>query len=346
MDLRAIEKRFIEAGKRQGWLDSSGSVVALSGGGDSVALLWLLKTFFKGRLVAAHLDHCTRSGASHEDSIFCEALCHEWNIDIRVKRIEVYAGRQRGESFEMAGRRERYRHLFETAESEGLRFIALGHSANDVVETQLMNLFRGSGLVGLRGIPETRGNIVRPVIGFWRNELRELLRENGVKWREDASNSDTIYRRNRIREELLPWISKNFNPNFEANMLGLAAQINAELRSKHEYTQKNIAKITMNCYPSLACWSARELSGFSDLELTDMLRLQGNILDLPTLSRCRTLKLLTLLRKGGKWRFQWASDIEVCYSWRGIGWLHRGAIEKKPDKNEKNQKDNLPWWAR
>lgn len=346
MDLRAVENRFTESGKRQGWWDAGGVVAALSGGGDSMALLWLLKTFFKGRVVAAHLDHCTREGASSEDADFCKTLCREWSIDIRVKKVEVYAERRRGESFEMAGRRERYRHFYETVEAEGLSFIAMGHSADDVVETQLLNLFRGTGLAGLRGIPETRGNIVRPIIGFRRAELRELLRENGVAWREDASNSDMIYQRNQIRVELLPWINKNFNSKFEVNMLGLAAQIDEELRCKREHTQKKLEKITMNCYSALACWSASELSDFSDLELSDMLRLQGQNLDLPTLSRDRTLKLLALLRKGGKWRFQWASDVEVCYSRRGVGWLHRGDLEKKSGETEKSQKNNLPWWAR
>lgn len=346
MNLRAVEKRITDTGRRQGWWNAPGVVTALSGGGDSVALLLLLKTYFKGRIVAAHLDHCSREGASHGDAAFCEELCAEWKIDIRVKRVPVYANRQRGESFEMAGRRERYHHFYETADAENLPFIALGHSANDVVETQLMNLFRGTGLPGLRGIPETRGRIVRPVLGFWREELRGLLSENGVDWREDESNSDTVYLRNRIRGELLPWIKENFNANFEAKMLGLAAQINEELRFKYEHTQKNLEKVIMDCYPALACWSAKVVRDITDLELTDMLRAQGEILGLTALSRDRTYKLLALLRKGGKWRFQWASDIEVCYSERGIGWLRRCDIGKKAERAKKTLRSELPWWAR
>lgn len=346
MDLAAAKKRFTDAGKRQGWWSASGVVAALSGGGDSVALLWLLKTFFEGRIVAAHLDHCTREGVSHADAEFCEALCTEWGIDIRIKIVDVDVTRRRGESFEMAGRRERYGHFTETAEKEGLPFIALGHSADDLVETQLMNLFRGTGLAGLRGIPETRGMIVRPVIGFWRAELRDILKDNGVAWREDESNSDTIYQRNLIRGELLPWIRNNFNTNFEKNMVGLSAQISEELCFKNIHTQKNLEKISLNCYSSLACWSASALGSFCDLELIDMIRMQGDILGLPALSRDRTHKLAALLRKGGKWRFQWAYDVEVCYSARGIGWLRRGDVEKTREKADKNQGLSLPWWAR
>lgn len=346
MDLRTAQKRIMDAGRRQGWWNSAGVVAALSGGGDSVALLWLLKTFFKGRLVAAHLDHCTRKGASHEDASFCESLCKEWNIRLYVKRVDVYSGREKGESFEMAGRRERYEHFFSVAGSEDLPYVALGHSADDVVETQLMNLFRGTGLVGLRGIPEARRGIVRPVIGFRREELRSLLRGNGVEWREDASNSDTVYLRNKVREELLPWIHKHFNPNFESGMLGLAAQIDEELRFKQKNTQNNLEKVTTNCYPALVCWSAKKLKDFTDLELADMIRAQAKQLGLPTLSRDRTNKLLALFRKGGQWRFQWVRDIEVCYSGRGIGWLRRADIERALSKGKNDGQLQAPWWAK
>lgn len=347
MDLKIAGKYIAAAGKRQGWWDSPGIIAALSGGGDSVALLLLLKTFFNGRLVAAHLDHCTRGGASHEDAAFCEELCAKLGVELKVKKVEVFSNRNKGESFEMAGRRERYAHFFALSEEEGLPFIALGHSADDSVETQLMNLFRGTGLAGLRGIPEVRGKIVRPVIGFRRGELREILRAHGTEWREDASNSDTVYKRNRVREELLPWIREHFNPNFETAMIGLAEQIKEELRFKEKNTQDSLEKVTMSCYPALACWSVKDIQDFTDIELADMLRAQGKKLELPALSRDRTKKLLKLLRKGGKWRFQWARDIEVCYSRRGIGWLRRACLEKYPEKEKRNDNElNLPWWAK
>ena len=169
-------KKFLAAASRQGWLNAHGIVCALSGGGDSVAALWLLKSFFNGRVVAAHLDHCTREGGSHDDAAFVRELCAEWRIECAVKVVDVHHCRETGESFEMAGRRARYEHFYETAARFGLPYIAVGHNSDDVVETQLMNLARGSGLAGLRGIPEVRGNIVRPVIDFSREELRNILR--------------------------------------------------------------------------------------------------------------------------------------------------------------------------
>ena len=340
-------KKIKAAGERQGWWDSEGLVAALSGGGDSVAMLWLLHRFYKGRIVAAHLDHWTREGMSHEDAAFSKGLCEKLGIKCIVKTVEVFQERLTGESFEMAGRRERYTHFYETAEAEGLPFIAVGHSADDVVETQLMNLFRGTGLDGLRGIPERRGMIVRPIIDFRRDELRGILRDNCVEWREDASNADTVYKRNRVREELIPWIRENMNPNFESSMIGLSKQIDAELEQKQKVTEKLLADVVIAMPPAIVCWSPAFVKNVPDTELADMLRLQGAVLDLPRLDRDRTLKLIALIRKGGNWRFQWAMDIEVCYSNRGMGWLHREDIGKGVAENRQNAgKPVLPWWAR
>lgn len=346
-DLTAIFKKFRASAVRQGWWDSEGIVAALSGGGDSVAMLWLLHRFYKGRIVAAHLDHCTRQGMSHRDAEFSAGLCEKWGIKCLVKTVEVFEGRLKGESFEMAGRRERYTHFCETAEAEGLSFIAVGHSADDVVETQLMNLFRGTGLEGLRGIPERRGMIVRPIIDFRRDELREILRSNGIDWREDASNTDTVYKRNRVREELIPWIRENMNPNFESAMIGLSRQIDAELKYKQKITEKLLSDVSINISPAVACWSPAFVKDIPDTELADMLRLQGVRLGLPKLDRDRTLQLMGLIRKGGRWRFQWAMDIEVCWSNRGMGWLHREDIGKGVSENRQNvRKEEIPWWAR
>ncbi len=344
--LNGIYKKFRASGIRQGWWDSEGIVAAFSGGGDSVAMLWMLHRFYKGKIVAAHLDHCTREGMSHCDAKFSSELCGRWGVKCIVKTVEVYDERLKGESFEMAGRRERYTHFYETAEADGLPFIAVGHTADDVIETQLMNLFRGTGLEGLRGIPERRGMIVRPIIDFRREELREILRDNGVEWREDASNTDTVYKRNRVREELIPWIKEKMNPNFESVMLGLSKQIDAELEYKKKVTEGLLADAVIDIPPAVVCWSPAFIKNVPDVELADMLRLQGSRLDLPRLDRARTLQLTGLIRKGGKWRFQWARDIEVCWSNRGMGWLHREDIGKGGTENRQNAgKERLPWWA-
>lgn len=343
MDCR---KRFLAAASRQGWLESGGILCALSGGGDSVAMLWLVRKYFKGRIAAAHLDHCTRAGESHRDAAFVRELCEGWGVECAVKVVDVHNMREKGESFEMAGRRARYEHFSETAERLKLPFIAVGHNADDVVETQLMNLARGAGLAGLRGIPERRGNIVRPVIDFSRGELRGILRENGVQWRDDATNDESEYMRNKVRNILIPWISENLNSGFKNVMLGLSKQAAAEVEARERECGEALRRVAFEQPPALAAWRSRGLGDISDLTLAEMLRMQGAELGLPALSRARTEELKNLIRRGGCWRFQWARDIEVCYSERGVGWLRRADIAAKNKFMKNNDKNSLPWWAR
>lgn len=360
-------KKFLAASLRQGWAQAPGIVCALSGGGDSVAMLYLMKEYFRGKVAAAHLDHCTRNGESHHDAEFARRLCGEWNIPCYVKTVEVHESRQTGESFEMAGRRARYEHFEETAKLCGYDFIAVAHNADDVVETQLLNLARGTGIPGLRGIPERRGNIVRPVIDFSREELRKLLREAGVKWCDDYTNDESDYMRNKVRNLLIPWIRENLNAGFDKVMLGLAKQASEETTEKEAEAAALLDKTGFELAPALAAWHTDSLPAVSAIRLKEMLRLQGVRLSLPVLSRERTELLLSLIRRGGKWRFQWARDIEVCYSQRGIGWLHRADIEKnaadvknkekaenaeiaendkKAEKTKNIIENKLPWWAR
>lgn len=338
-------KKFLAAAGRQGWAGAEGIVCALSGGGDSVATLWLLKEFFSGRVVAAHLDHCTRGGESHRDAEFARGLCREWGIECSVKVVDVHETRGKGESFEMSGRRARYEHFEETARRYSLPFIAVGHNADDVVETQLLNLARGTGISGLRGIPERRGNIVRPVIDFTRAELRALLKENGVQWRDDATNDESDYMRNKIRNILIPWIKDNLNPGFENVMLGLARQVSVETDERAAAARRALEAVSFTQPPALAAWRAAPLKELPDTLLCEMLRAQGAALSLPVLSRRRTEELLSLIRRGGFWRFQWALDVETCYSERGLGWLRRADVEKTRARGKSRGENHLPWWA-
>ncbi|MDO4988152.1 MAG: tRNA lysidine(34) synthetase TilS [Synergistes sp.] len=338
--------KFMAAAERQGWKDAQGVVCALSGGGDSVALLWLMKKYFKGRIVAAHLDHCTRAGESHKDALFAAELCRKWDVEISIKTADVEKCRLKGESFEMAGRRLRYLHFEETAGKLCLPFIALGHNADDVVETQLLNLTRGCGISGMRGIPERRGNIVRPVIDFTRGELREILLRENIAWCDDFTNDENNYKRNKIRNILIPWIKENLNENFESVMLGLSAQVRAEMAEREKKIAEILSEISYSEPPAIAAWKTNGLKKISETLLAGAVRMQGAALSLPALSRERTETLCSLIRRGGCWRFQWASDVEVCYSERGIGWLHRADVIAAKERKKNNSKIILPWWAK
>jgi tRNA(Ile)-lysidine synthase len=186
-------------------------VLAVSGGPDSMALLRgaarLVETDARRwRLTVAHLDHGLRA-ESAADADFVRAAAHSLGLPVRLARADVVAlAHDEGRSIEEAGREARYRFLDEVAPPGGL--VATAHTADDAAETVLLNLMRGSGLAGARGIPARRGRVVRPLIGERRETLRRLLDDAGLAYRRDPSNADPAFLRNRIRGEVLPLLEE------------------------------------------------------------------------------------------------------------------------------------------
>jgi tRNA(Ile)-lysidine synthase len=182
-------------------------VLAVSGGADSVALLHgaahLVETDARQwSLSVAHLDHGLRPDSA-DDAGFVRDAAAALRLPFGARRTDVGAlARAEGRSIEDAGREARYRFLEEVAPEGSL--IATAHTADDAAETVLMNLLRGSGLAGVRGIPGRRGRVVRPLVGQRRARLRELLDAAGIAYRDDPSNADPEFLRNRVRAELLP----------------------------------------------------------------------------------------------------------------------------------------------
>lgn len=187
-------------------------VLAVSGGPDSMALLHgaaqLVADGERGwRLSIAHLDHGLRA-ESGEDAVFVTTAAERLGLPFTVRRTDVAAlARAEHRSLEDAGRLARYRFLDEVAAERGA-LIATAHTADDAVETVLLNLMRGSGVTGARGIPARRGNIIRPLLGQRRAALRRELDSAGIAYLDDPSNDDPAYLRNRVRGELLPLIEE------------------------------------------------------------------------------------------------------------------------------------------
>ncbi|MEL6106735.1 MAG: tRNA lysidine(34) synthetase TilS [Planctomycetota bacterium] len=194
-----------------------GVVVGCSGGADSVALLRALRQLAgsnaDGFFVAAHFNHGLR-GESTEDERFVERLASELGMRFVVERD---AGDRRDED---TARRQRRRFYGETARRTGARYIALGHSLEDNVETVLHRLMRGTGPSGLTGIApfsplgehpsESDFVIARPLLGVHRGTIRAALQERDQAWREDSSNATNDYTRNWIRNDLLPTMASQF----------------------------------------------------------------------------------------------------------------------------------------
>ena len=177
-------------------------LAAVSGGGDSVALLHLLRRFCSSgsrRLVVGHLDHGLRDG-SRADRIFVERLAQELELDCISDRREVNVLRRRDESPEEAARRVRRGFLVETARGAGCDTIATGHTLDDQAETVLMRLVRGAGSTALAGMTTTGpGPFVRPLLAIERGDLRSCLQRKRLAFREDPTNNDLRFDRNRLR---------------------------------------------------------------------------------------------------------------------------------------------------
>jgi tRNA(Ile)-lysidine synthase len=206
-------------------------VAGLSGGADSVAMLdaLLILAPERGfRVVAAHLDHRLRP-TSKEDAAFCAELCRRLGVTLRSASADVAAlARRDGGGVEEAGREERYAFLRRVKEQEGAAAIAVAHTRDDQAETLLLRLLRGAGRRGLGAMRERSGGVWRPLLSTSRSEVLEHLRARGLSWREDPTNADPSYLRNRVRAELLPYLESRFNPSARETLARAAAVLAEE----------------------------------------------------------------------------------------------------------------------
>ncbi|MDF1545918.1 MAG: tRNA lysidine(34) synthetase TilS, partial [bacterium] len=208
--LKQIRKnRLIEPGQRL--------LVALSGGPDSVALLRLLcsiKEEWRLKVAAVHINHLIREGASDADESFCRNLCENWEVELISDRADIPALAAKWKmSVEQAARKYRYQLFERLATDEGFDRVLLGHHADDQAETVLFRLIRGSGRTGLVGMSPKRSIYVRPLLQQSKADILEYLRANELDFCIDESNSDISYRRNFIRQKLIPLIEENLNPS-------------------------------------------------------------------------------------------------------------------------------------
>lgn len=203
-----------------------GLICAFSGGADSTLLLHLAASAESSRkLIAVHVDHGLRGPESDTDAEFCARLCEQLGVPFVHRKITL---EREGASLEARARRARYRVLSEEARKHGVRTILTGHHTDDALETVLLRWVRGTDLSGLVG-PRLRNPLssdldpgaldsdititaVRPLLGLRREEVRRLLSSNGLEWREDSSNQSSSFKRNRVRNELLPRIEKACGP--------------------------------------------------------------------------------------------------------------------------------------
>ncbi len=216
MKKNKAEQQFLKTIEKYNMLNKGDTVIiGLSGGCDSVSLFILLQKFkveLGIKIEAVHINHLIRKESSLDEA-FCVELCDKYDTPLHVYHIDVEAiAREQKLSSEEAGRLERYK-AFNHHCVDNTYKIAIAHNKNDVAETFLMRLFRGSGVQGLKAIPPTRDNIIRPIIEIERDELENYLQEVNQTFCTDETNFMPIYTRNKVRLSLLPEIKNTYNSN-------------------------------------------------------------------------------------------------------------------------------------
>jgi len=213
------------------------ALVLVSGGPDSLCLLHLLVTRRREtglEVEAFHLHHGLRGAAADADVAFLERTAADLGVSLTVERADIPAlAREQHLGIEAAGRQARYEAAERVARSRGCNRVATAHTADDQAETTLMRVLRGTGLEGLGGMRparplggDSRGpTLVRPLLAWSRPEVLEYCRRYRLTPREDATNADCSFLRNRLRSELLPLLERDYNPALRARLLSLAEQV-------------------------------------------------------------------------------------------------------------------------
>ncbi len=215
-------------------------VVGVSGGPDSICLLDILKRIKNPTfdIIVAHVNHMIREEAV-EDEMFVKEYCNKNNIQFYSKSIDVQKIANNNKiSTEEAGRDARYEFFDEILKKTGGNKIAIAHNKNDKIETIIMNELRGCGLSGLKGIEPIRGKYIRPLIECERQDIEIYCNDNRLNPRIDKTNFENIYTRNKIRNIVIPYIKKEFNPNILETMDRLSILVSEQ----EEYIQSQVEK--------------------------------------------------------------------------------------------------------
>lgn len=211
-------------------------VLGVSGGPDSITMLNILNDLRNDRnlhmsfdIIVAHVNHLIREEAK-EDEKFVEDFCKKINVPFYSKSIDVQRIANNNKiGTEEAGRNARYEFFDEILKKTNSNKIAIAHNKNDKVETIIMNMLRGSGIAGLKGIEPIKNNkYIRPLIECERFEIEQYCKENNIDARIDRTNFENIYTRNKIRNIVLPYIKEEFNPNIIQTMYRLSELVKEE----------------------------------------------------------------------------------------------------------------------
>ena len=242
-----MKNKVLETIKKYNMVENGEKVVlAVSGGPDSICMLDILNDIkndetidMNFEIVVAHVNHMIRKEAE-EDAKYVKKYCEEKQIEFYSKSIDVQKMANNNKiGLEEAGRKARYDFFDEILEKTNAQKIAIAHNKNDKVETVLMHILRGSGINGLKGIEAKRGKYIRPLIECERNEIEEYCTEKNLEPRIDKTNFENEYTRNKVRNLLIPYIEKEFNPN----LIQTIDRLSNLVAEEENYMDKQVKKV-------------------------------------------------------------------------------------------------------
>lgn len=199
-----------------------GILCAVSGGADSMCLLYLLLKFKErlgiSKLAASHVNHCIRGGEADGDEALVKEFCEKHDIEFFILKEDVPAlAKKLSKGIEETARDVRYGFFERLCREHSFDKLAVAHNQTDNCETVIFNLVRGSGTDGLKGISPVRDNIIRPLIDVSSKDIREYCKNEGIAYRFDSTNEDVAYSRNRIRNNIIPQL-EILNPSYAKNV--------------------------------------------------------------------------------------------------------------------------------
>lgn len=259
-----IEGQVLETIEKYNMLEKGDKiVVGVSGGPDSMTLLHILqklKEKYSLEIFVAHINHMIRENAKIDEK-YVEDYCKKNNIQCYIKRADVVAKAQIDKNgVEEAGREVRYNFFDEVLKKTNSNKIAIAHNLNDNSETVIMNCLRGTGLAGLKGIEPKRGKYIRPLIESSREEIEKYCAQNNINPRHDESNDDTTYTRNKIRNIIIPYLKKEFNPNIITGISRLSDIVKEEQEYLTKETKKAYDEVIINEKENTIIYNVRKFN--------------------------------------------------------------------------------------
>jgi len=224
-------------------------IAGISGGPDSIFLLYLLKKHQSKtpcKIISTHINHMIRGKEANKDEFFVKKETEKLKLIFESKKIDIAKlSKKNKKGLEETGRLERYKYFNSLTKKHKANFIITAHHADDNIETVILNLVRGSGLQGLSGMQELEKNIFRPLLDISKNQITEYLNLNKIHYHIEKTNLETIYKRNFIRHKIIPEL-KNLNPNL-ANTIAKNSQNIREINNFLKKSAKNwIEKHSLN----------------------------------------------------------------------------------------------------